>query len=71
MVGEEEIVPSEEEIITFDFLIRNPGIGIVAQMKNIPPSTLTNIHGKASEDPDTFLFEFNVLSKSYDYIIDA
>ena len=37
-------------------------------MKNIPPSALPNFHGLSSEDPDEFLFEFDILCRSYDYI---
>jgi hypothetical protein len=40
-------------------------------MKNIPHSTLPNFHGLSKEDPDTFLFEFDVLCRSYDYVTDA
>ena len=40
-------------------------------MKNIPPSILPNFHGLASEDPDAFLFEFDVLCISYDYYTNA
>ena len=32
-----------------------------ATMKNISPSVLPNFHGLKSEDPETFLFEFEVL----------
>ena len=39
--------------------------------KNISPSILPNFHGKRHEDPETFLFEFEVLCKSYDYLHDA
>jgi len=38
-------------------------------MKNISPSILPNFHGLRSEDPETFLFEFKVLCKSYDYLL--
>ena len=37
-------------------------------MKNIPPSSLPNFYGKINEDPDTFLFEFNIFCRSYNYI---
>ena len=37
-------------------------------MKNISPSILLNFHGKSTEDPNEFLFEFNILRLSYDYI---
>ena len=40
-------------------------------MKNISPSVLPHFHGKAAEDLDEFLFEFDILCRSYDYIIDA
>ena len=40
-------------------------------MKNISPSVLPRFHGKAVEDPDKFLFKFDILCHSYDYIIDA
>ena len=40
-------------------------------MKNIPLSTLPNFHGLASEDPDEFSFEFDILCRSYDYIYDT
>jgi len=40
-------------------------------MKNISPSILPNFHGKRNEYPETFLFEFEVLCISYDYLHDA
>ena len=40
-------------------------------MKNIPPSALPHFHGMTSEDPDFFLFEFDILCRSYNYIRDA
>lgn len=39
--------------------------------KNISPSIFPNFHGLRSEDPETFLFEFEVLCRSYDYLHDA
>ena len=33
-------------------------------MKNIPPS-LPTFYGKSNEDPETFLFEFDILCRSY------
>jgi hypothetical protein len=32
---------------------------------------LPNFHGLSKEDPDTFLFEFNILCRSYSYVSDA
>ena len=40
-------------------------------MKNISPLVLPRFHGRAAEDPDEFLFEFDILYHSYDYITDA
>ena len=42
-----------------------------ATMKNISPSVLPNFHGLKSEDPKTFLFEFEVLCRTYDYLEDS
>jgi hypothetical protein len=40
-------------------------------MKNIPPLALPTFYGKSSEDPDVFLFEFDILCRSYNYLQDA
>eukprot|EP00253_Pinus_taeda_P016598 PITA_16598 len=40
-------------------------------MKNIPPAALPNFHGLSSEDIDEFLFEFDILCRSYDYVTPA
>jgi hypothetical protein len=37
-------------------------------MKNIPLSALPTFYGKKNEDSDTFLFEFGILCRSYNYI---
>ena len=37
-------------------------------MKNIPPSSLPTFYGKNNEDPNTFLFEFDILCSSYNYV---
>lgn len=49
---------------TFEFPIQD--LDAVVQMKNIPLSSLPNFHGPSKEVPDTFLFEFDVLCRSYD-----
>jgi len=59
----------EEELVTLKFPIRE--VGGATHMKNIPPSALPNFRGVPSEDPDAFLFYFNVLCRSYDYSSDA
>jgi len=40
------------------------------KMKNISPSALPHFHGLTTEDPDTFLFKFVVLCRTYDYAKD-
>jgi len=40
-------------------------------MKNIPHFTLPNFHGLSKEYPDTFLFEFDILCRSYEYVLNA
>ena len=40
-------------------------------MKNIPPSSLLSFYGKSNEDPDTYLFEFDILCRSYNYLQDS
>lgn len=55
--------------ITFKFLIIN--LNEDDPMKNIPHSTLPVFRGLTIEDPDMFLFEFEVLCNKYDYLNDA
>ena len=57
--------PPKETIYTLQFPIRKP-IG-QAPMKNIFPSVLPCFHGKYTEDPHEFLFEFDILCRSYEY----
>jgi hypothetical protein len=40
-------------------------------MKNIALLTLPTFYGKRSEDPNTFLFEFDILCRSYNYLQDT
>jgi len=42
-----------------------------ATMKNISSSVLPNFHGERNEDPETFLFEFEVVCRTYDYLEDS
>ena len=44
---------------TFGFPILDTAQDI--NMKNIPPSSLPTFYGKSNEDPDNFLFEFDIL----------
>ena len=55
----------EETVATLQFPIRQPtGPN---PMKNISPLVLPRFHGKSTEDPDEFLFEFDILCRIYDY----
>ena len=38
-------------------------------MKNIPPSFLPKFRGLRSEDPETFLFEFEIVCRYYGYLL--
>ena len=58
-----------EDLKSFGFPILDEDTTLT--MKNISPSILPNFHGIRSEDPKTFLFEFEVLCRSYDYLHDA
>jgi len=40
------------------------------KMKNISLSALPHFHGLTTKDPDTFLFEFVVICRTYDYAED-
>lgn len=40
-------------------------------IKNISPFILPNFHGLGNEGPKTFLFEFQVLRRPYDYLLDT
>ena len=42
-----------------------------APMKAIPLQHIPTFHGLTSEDPDAFLFEFDVLCRGYDYTTNA
>ena len=59
----------EDEEQTFGFPILD--LAHNTNMKNINPSTLPTFHGMSTEDPDAFLFEFNILCRRYNYINDA
>lgn len=58
----------DSTITTFEFPISD--IRGKAPMKNIRFSTLPSFQGLNVEDLDTFLFEFDVLWRSYDYTLD-
>ena len=54
---------------SIDFPIEN--VTGDALMRPIPLTALPSFHGLSSEDPDTFLFEFDIICRGYDYIADA
>ena len=58
----------EDERIEGAFPIRETNGDM--KMKNISHLALPHFHGLTTEDPDTFLFEFAVLFRTYDYAED-
>jgi hypothetical protein len=62
-----------DEELTFGFLICDVlvAFGREVKMKNIPPSIFPNFYGTSTEDPDSFLFEFDVLCRTYGYTDDT
>ena len=52
-------------VSTFEFPIKD--LGGVTQIHIIPLLSLPNFHGLTNEDPDTFLFDFEILCRGYDY----
>jgi hypothetical protein len=62
-----------DEKLTFGFPICDipTTFGREVRMKNIPPSILPNFYGTSIEDPDSFLFEFDVLCRTYGYSDDT
>ena len=80
--GEEE----EEEPITTELMVENQNdrgnrervegafpikeTNGDTKMKNISPYALPHFHGLTIEDPETFLFEFFVICRTYDYTDD-
>jgi hypothetical protein len=63
----EDQANDENTISTLVFPIYDIPTWGMAPMKNIPLSALPNFHGLSTEDPDEFLFEFDILCRSYDY----
>ena len=59
----EDMVVEKDEVVTFEFPIRDPGG--VAQIQRVPPSILPNFHGLENEDPDEFLFQLEILYRAY------
>ena len=61
--NEEMAGKKDAEVVTFEFPIRDSRG--VAPTKIIPPHVLPNFHGLENEDPDAFLFQFDVLCRAY------
>ena len=69
MEDEEERNREPEGETTFRFPILDLMSNV--NMKNISPSVLPNFRGMVIEDLDAFLFEFDILCRSYNYVDDA
>ena len=55
---------NEEDLIGFPI----QDMDISVPMNNIPPYFLPNFHGMRTENSETFLFEFEILFRSYGYL---
>ena len=55
----------EGMVATLQFRIQQPEG--VALMKNISPLVFPHFYGKETEDPDEFIFKFDILCRNYDY----
>jgi hypothetical protein len=69
MEEEEGNKNASDETETFGFPILDISRNI--SMKNIPLSSLPTFTGMSTEDPDLFLFEFDILCRIYNYSNDA
>ena len=58
MVGKKDA-----EVVTFEFPIKD--LRGVAPTKRIPPHVLPNFHGLENEDPDVFVFQYEILCRGY------
>lgn len=58
----------DKKLITFIFPIREARGEAI--MKNINPFLLPRLYGLTIEDLDTFMFEFFVVCRTYDYTTD-
>ena len=56
---------NEEDPLAFP--IQDTDVSV--HMKNIPPYFLPKFHGLRLEDPETFLFEFEIVCRSYGYLL--
>ena len=75
-IGEEEELASPEEPtspIQSMAKTRTQGVSPIREthgetrMKNINPSALPHFHGLTSKDPETFMFKFTAVCRTYDY----
>ena len=65
----QNIIPQVMAQLAFPFPL--PSLVTTDNLKNIPSNVLPKFYGLATEDPDTFLFEFDILCHSFDYNTDA
>jgi hypothetical protein len=66
-LNNEDQANDENTISTLVFPISNIPTRGMAPMNNILLLALENFHGLSTEDPDDFMFEFDILCRSYDY----
>ena len=56
MSWEDMVGKKDEEVVTFEFPIRD--LGGMVQIQYVPPSIFPNFHGLENEDPDEFCFNW-------------
>ena len=67
--NENENEGNDQTEVTFGFSILDEMKNVV--IKNTFPSILSHFHGMSTEDPYSFLFEFDILCISFNYVNDA
>lgn len=82
-IYEDPIAEEEEETIPSEIMVENRNVrgngervegtspiretNADTKMKNISPSPLPHFHGLTTEYPETFLLEFVIICRTYDY----
>lgn len=61
----------EEATFGFPIVDTTTILGEEVKMKNIPHSVLPNFYGMSTKDPDSFMFEFDILCRTYGYTDDT
>jgi len=69
--NKQENTDDQEATFGFPTLDTREILGEEVKMKNIPPFVLPNFYGISIEDLDSFMFEFDILCRTYGYTYDT